>query len=186
MLTPLVSPNWGRHRGRAVFLTKYMTQSYINRGIYFPSSIYEVFMENDMLEKSYIPFQCLVINTLNRFNVEGITTAQYEILDALVANGSKTTTELASLRGISQSGTSKLTKRLLDKNYIVQKKSGTDRRSYDISITPEGRDFLNRAEKFRKELLLTIEAALSEQERETFATLCRKIVASSAKGKEKA
>ena len=127
-------------------------------------------MENDMLEKSYIPFQCLVINTLNRFNVEGITTAQYEILDALVANGSKTTTELATLRGISQSGTSKLTKR----------------RSYDISITPEGRDFLNRAEKFRKKLLLTIEAALSEQERETFATLCRKIVASSAKGKEKA
>ena len=54
-------------------------------------------MENDMLEKSYIPFQCLVINTLNRFNVEGITTAQYEILDALVANGSKTTT--ADLKG---------------------------------------------------------------------------------------
>ena len=143
-------------------------------------------MENDMLEKSYIPFQCLVINTLNRLHVEGITTAQYEILDVLVESGSKTTTELAALRGISQSGTSKLTKRLLDKNYIVQTRSAADRRYYDIVITPAGRDFLCRAEKFRKELLVAIEAALSEQERETFAALCRKIVASSAKGKEKA
>ena len=140
-------------------------------------------MKNDILEKSYIPFQCLVISTLNRLNVEGITTAQYEILDALAENGSKTTTELAALRGISQSGTSKLTKRLLDKNYIVQNKSGTDRRSYDISITSDGRDFLNRAEKLRKELLSIIEAALSEQEREVFAALCRKIVATSGKGK---
>ena len=41
-------------------------------------------------------------------------------------------------------------------------------------------------EKFRKELLVTIEAALSEEEREIFATLCRKIVVSAAKGKEKA
>lgn len=142
-------------------------------------------MENDTLEKSYIPFQCLVISTLNRLNVEGITTAQYEILDALAANGSKTTTELAALRGISQSGTSKLTKRLLDKNYIVQEKSGTDRRSYDILITADGRNFLNRSEKFRKELLSIIEAALSQQERETFAALCRKIVVSSAKGKKR-
>ena len=140
-------------------------------------------MDKDTLEKSYVPFQCLVINTLNRLNVEGITTAQYEVLDVLMESGSKTTTELAALRGISQSGTSKLTKRLLDKNYIVQNKSGTDRRSYDISITSDGRDFLNRAEKFRKELLSIIEAALSEQEREVFAALCRKIVATSGKGK---
>ena len=143
-------------------------------------------MDKDTLEKSYVPFQCLVINTLNRLNVEGITTAQYEVLDVLMESGSKTTTELASLRGISQSGTSKLTKRLLDKNYIEQKKSAADRRSYDILITPAGRDFLGRAEKFRKELLVTIEAALSEKEREIFATLCRKIVVSAAKGKEKA
>ena len=105
-------------------------------------------MDKDTLEKSYVPFQCLVINTLNRLNVEGITTAQYEVLDVLMESGSKTTTELASLRGISQSGTSKLTKRLLDKNYIEQKKSAADRRSYDILITPAGRDFLGRAEKF--------------------------------------
>ena len=140
-------------------------------------------MDKSTLEKSYIPFQCLVISTLNRLNVEGVTTAQYEILDAIAENGSKTTTELAALRGISQSGTSKLTKRLLDKNYIVQKKSGIDRRSYDISITADGRDFLNRAEKFRKELLGIIKSALSEQEQEVFAALCRKIVAMSGKGK---
>ena len=142
-------------------------------------------MGNDMLEKSYIPFQCLIINTLNQFNVEGISTAQYQILDALVENGSNTTKELAELRGISQSGTSKLTKRLLDKNYIEQKRSDIDRRCYDISITPAGKEFLKRSESFRNEILILIETALSKQEIETFAALCRKIVASSAQENEK-
>lgn len=37
--------------------------------------------------------------------------------------GPKTTKELAEMKGISQSGVSKLTKRLLEKKYIIQ--SGT-------------------------------------------------------------
>ena len=142
-------------------------------------------MDEDVLEKSYIPFQCLVINTLNQFNVAGISTAQYQILDVLVASGSRTTKELAALRGISQSGTSKLTKRLLDKKYIVQNRSDIDRRCYDISITPAGREFLNRAEKFRKEIMVVIKTALSEQEVAAFAGLCGKIVAATAHGREK-
>lgn len=135
-------------------------------------------MSNGILEKSYIPFQCLIINTLNKFNVEGVSTAQYQVLDALAENGSKTTKELAELRGISQSGTSKLTKRLLDKKYIEQKRSDIDRRSYDISITPAGKEFLKRSESFRNEVMIVIESALSKKEIETFAELCRKIVAS--------
>lgn len=142
-------------------------------------------MRDDILEKSYIPFQCLVINTLNHFNVAGISTAQYQVLDVLAASGSRTTKELAALRGISQSGASKLTKRLLDKGYIVQKRSDIDRRCYDISIAPAGREFLNRAEKFRKEILVVIKNALSEQEAGAFAGLCGKIVASAAHGREK-
>lgn len=135
-------------------------------------------MKNGILEKSYIPFQCLIINTLNKFNVEGVSTAQYQILDALARHGEKTTKELAELRGVSQSGTSKLTKKLLDRNYIEQTRSVIDRRSYNIAITPAGKEFLKRSENFRNEVLLVIEAALSQNEIEVFAGLCRKIVAS--------
>lgn len=142
-------------------------------------------MSRKTLEESYIPLQCLIINTLNRFNVEGVSTAQYQVLDALAESGSKTTKELAALRGITQSGTSKLNKRLLDNNYIEQKRSEVDRRSYDISITPAGKEFLKRSEGFRNEILGIIEAALSEDEVRTFAALCRKVVASSVLAREK-
>lgn len=134
-------------------------------------------MSNDVLEKSYIPFQCLIINTLNNLRVEGVSTAQYQVLDVLSESGSKTTKELAELRGISQSGTSRLTKRLLDKRYIEQKRSDIDRRSYDIFITPAGREFLQRSAVFRNEMLAAIESALTEEEIALFAALCRKIVA---------
>lgn len=67
------------------------------------------------LEESFIPFQVLIINNINSFNVEGVTSAQYEILDIL-KDSSKTTNELAEIRKISQPGVSKLTKRLLEKN----------------------------------------------------------------------
>ena len=132
-------------------------------------------MPKKMLEESYFPFQCLIVSSLSKFNIEGVASAQYYLLDILAAQGEKTTKELAEIRGISQSGISKLTKRLLNKDYIIQKRSDTDRRSYYISITEAGRNFLSRSEKLRNEILEIIESALTPDEVETFAALCRKI-----------
>ncbi|MEW9095375.1 MAG: MarR family transcriptional regulator [Clostridiaceae bacterium] len=127
------------------------------------------------LEQYYIPFQCMIISNINRFNIEGVTTAQYNVLDILDKQGSKTTKELAEIRGISQAGMSKLTKRLLEKNYIIQKRRETDRRAYDIMLTPEGRNFLIRSENFRNEIMDLIENTLTEKELDCFLKLCKKI-----------
>jgi len=127
------------------------------------------------LEKYYIPFQCMIISNINRFNIEGVTTAQYSVLDILDKQGPKTTKELAEIRGISQGGMSKLTKRLLEKNYIVQERREADRRAYDILITPDGKDFLVRSEKFRNEIMDLIENTLTEKELDCFIQLCKKI-----------
>lgn len=127
------------------------------------------------LEKNYLPFQCAVVSASNRFNVEGVSTAQYYILDTLYKNGPKTTKELAQLRGISQSGISKLTKRLLDKHYIIQERQKEDRRCYNIVLTLEGRTFLNRVEDFGNEIMNLIEEALSIEEVHDFSMMCKKI-----------
>ncbi|NGZ75314.1 MarR family winged helix-turn-helix transcriptional regulator [Saccharibacillus alkalitolerans] len=134
-------------------------------------------MRNKNLESRYIPFQCLILSRVNRFSVEGVTTAQYTILDILDKQGDKTTKELTELRGISQAGMSKLTKRLLDKGYIRQSRRETDRRVYDLSLTPEGREFLARSERFRHTMLDLIESRLTAEEAEQFAALCEKISA---------
>lgn len=132
-------------------------------------------MAKKELEEYYIPFQCMIISNINRFSIEGVTTAQYTILDILDKQGAKTTKELTEIRGISQAGMSKLTKRLLEKNYISQQRRETDRRIYDITLTQSGKDFLERSEKFRNTIMDLIEDTLSEEEVECFVKLCKKI-----------
>lgn len=129
------------------------------------------------LEESYIPFQCMIMSYSDRFNVEGVSTAQYQILEILYKQGGKTTKELAEIKGISQSGVSKLTKRLLEKKYVEQIRQDNDRRSYKILITEQGEDFLNRVENFGSEIIKLIEESLSDTDIEQFSTMCRKITA---------
>lgn len=127
------------------------------------------------LEENYVPFQCMIVSNTNRFNVEGVSTAQYYILDTLFKQGPKTAKELAEMKGISQSGISKLTKRLLEKNYILQERQTDDRRSYSIVLTDEGNAFLRRVESLGNEIMDLIEKALTPEEIEAFSTMCRKI-----------
>ncbi|MCY6959903.1 MarR family winged helix-turn-helix transcriptional regulator [Clostridium brassicae] len=127
------------------------------------------------LEENYIPFQCMIISSINRFNIEGISTAQYYILDILDKQGPKTTKELSEIRGITQPGISKLNKSLLEKGYIKQERQKTDRRYYSIFITSAGKQFLGRTEKFGKEIMDLIEKTLNENELKTFSKLCKKI-----------
>ncbi|ACA43900.1 MarR family transcriptional regulator [Clostridium botulinum] len=132
-------------------------------------------MIREELEENYMPFQCMIISSINRFNLEEISTAQYYILDILDKQGSKTTKELAEIRGITQPGISKLNKILLEKGYIRQERQKTDRRYYNIFITSEGKKFLARSEKFGEEIMNLIEKTLSQDELRTFSTLCKKI-----------
>jgi len=133
------------------------------------------------LDESYIPFQCMIIADSNRFNVEGISTAQYYILDMLNKQGPKTTKELAEMKGISQSGISKLTKRLLEKQYIIQERQINDRRSYNIVLTNEGRTFLSRVEDLGNKIMTLIQEALTVEEVQAFSMMCKKITSLYAK-----
>ncbi|GAA4653790.1 MarR family transcriptional regulator [Anaerocolumna aminovalerica] len=127
------------------------------------------------LEDNYIPLQCMILAYSNRFNVEGVSTAQYYILDILHKQGPKTTKELSQMKGISQSGISKLTKRLLEKNYVYQERQPNDRRSFNIVLTNEGKKFLSRVDDFGKEIMNMIEEALTPEEVQSFSTMCKKI-----------
>jgi DNA-binding MarR family transcriptional regulator len=132
-------------------------------------------MASRELVESYIPFQCMIVSDTNRFNVEGVSTAQYYILDTLDRQGPKTTKELAEMKGISQSGISKLTKRLMEKKYIIQERQTDDRRSYNIILTKEGKSFLSRVDNLGNEMMNLIETALTAEEIKAFSMMCKKI-----------
>lgn len=132
-------------------------------------------MANKILEKSYIPLQCMIIDSLAEFHLEEIGNAQYYILELLNNRGSKTAKEIAEERGISQSAISKLNKKLISKGFIIQERSPADRRYYKLLITDEGRAFLNRASHFRGNIINTIEKSLTKEEIMIFSKLCSKI-----------
>ncbi|MDN9011657.1 MarR family winged helix-turn-helix transcriptional regulator [Brevibacillus laterosporus] len=127
------------------------------------------------LEDSFIPFQCEIVSRHNKFNIEGITSAQYNVLELVQTQGPKTTNELASALGITVSGISKLTKKLLQKGLIEQQRSQADRRYYHIVLTEAGESFLRKAENSRKEIIQLIGKALSKEEIEAFSRICSKL-----------
>ena len=128
-------------------------------------------------KKNDLSFLCMIISHLSRHRIEGVPTAQYEILDILSTQGSQTAGALAQQRGVSKSNISKLTRVLLEKGYVTQERDQADRRYYHIAITQEGIAFLERSKEFREELLTRIRQALTEEEFLQWSSLCKKIVA---------
>ncbi|WP_032120492.1 MarR family winged helix-turn-helix transcriptional regulator [Clostridium amazonitimonense] len=126
-------------------------------------------------KKEYIAFQCKIVSHHNNFNVEGISSAQYNILDYLEKEGSKTTRDLAEALNITVSAVSKLNKKLLEKHMIMQTRDENDRRYFYNSITDEGRGFLKRAEASRNEIVKGIEDSLTDEELKEFIHICKKI-----------
>ncbi|WP_251577619.1 MarR family transcriptional regulator [Paenibacillus sp. MER TA 81-3] len=120
----------------------------------------------------------------NKFNIQGITSAQFNIIDYLDKHGPKTARELAEAFHASLPGISKLTKKLIDKNMISQTRDETDRRYYHHAVTEEGRGFLRAAATSRNEVMDSIKLTLNEEELEQFTVLCQKINRSLAEAKE--
>lgn len=126
-------------------------------------------------ETEFTMLQCKLAAEHNRFNVEGITSAQYNILDLLNTSGPRTTRELADAFHASLSAISKLTKKLIEKNMITQTRDKSDRRYMYHDITEVGRAFLKKATESRHSIMDEIRLALSEDELTLFARLCGKI-----------
>lgn len=80
-----------------------------------------------------------------------------------------------SQSGISQSGIFKITKRLMEKKYIVQERQDNDRRSYNIVLTKEGKSFLSRVDNLGNEIMNLIENALTKEEVNAFSIISKKI-----------
>ncbi|WP_019423185.1 MarR family winged helix-turn-helix transcriptional regulator [Paenibacillus sp. OSY-SE] len=135
-------------------------------------------------EKEFTSFQCKVVSHHNKFNIQGITSAQFNIIDYLDKHGPKTARELAEAFHASLPGISKLTKKLIDKNMISQTRDETDRRYYHHAVTEEGRGFLRAAATSRNEVMDSIKLTLNEEELEQFTALCQKINRSLTEAKE--
>ncbi|WP_199443534.1 MarR family winged helix-turn-helix transcriptional regulator [Umezawaea beigongshangensis] len=77
----------------------------------------------------------------------GITMSEYSVLAALENAGDQGVrmSDLAALRLMSTGGFTRMADRLEKQDLITRRRSATDKRGFDVVITPTGRQLLDRA-----------------------------------------
>lgn len=136
----------------------------------------EVKQNKELFEEAYTEFQCMIIAQINRFNIEGITATQYNIMDFIVRKGESTTGHLAKSFHISAPAVSRQIKILLEEGYIVQERDKEDRRTCYNQITPKGVKLVKEAVNLRKTMASEIEKIISEEDLVSFTRICKTIV----------
>jgi DNA-binding MarR family transcriptional regulator len=83
--------------------------------------------------------------------------------------------QLAKVVGLTQSGGVRLVDRL-ERDGLVRRGAGTDRRSASVSLTSAGRRLAQKVETTRLQLLSDVAAPLSAEERDTLAGLAGRML----------
>jgi DNA-binding MarR family transcriptional regulator len=112
-----------------------------------------------------------------RIAVLGISPPHAGILRIIAATPSCNQQALAKSLGVLPSRMVILIDELVEKELVERKRSQTDRRHSMLVLTKKGSDFLERLSKLAAEHEADLCAALTMEERNTLATLCRKIAA---------
>jgi DNA-binding MarR family transcriptional regulator len=86
-----------------------------------------------------------------------------------------TVDQLAKVVGLTQSGGVRLIDRL-ERDGLVRRGAGTDRRSASVSLTSAGRRLAQKVETSRLQLLAEVTAPLSAEERDTLAGLAGRML----------
>lgn len=73
---------------------------------------------------------------------------------------------LANILEIRATSLSEVLAKLEHKGYILREPSSTDKRTYDVSLTPEGRAEVGRVRRLRLEEHNELTAPLSQEEKE--------------------
>ena len=106
-----------------------------------------------------------------------VTPAQVTILKLINHSGSRTLSELAALLDVSNAAASKSVDRLVRRKLVFRREASSDRRLIDLSLTPLGRDVLERYESRRGEMLARTFRQFPAEELESAARVLERLSA---------
>ncbi len=106
---------------------------------------------------------------------EGITPGLYGMIQVIASNPGLTQSALAEAMDVDRSSIVKVVNQLEEKGLIVRDASPTDRRSYSLRLTDDGRRTLTRIEEAVMRQDRAFSAALSEAERATLIGLLKRL-----------
>ena len=108
----------------------------------------------------------------------GITAAGFSVLVVLTTAGG--TLELKTLRrrlGWSKANATEVTATLAARDFVMRRRSPSDRRIVLVDLTPAGRDLVERLFPAHSDRVRRAFGALDEAEKRTLTELCRKLAA---------
>jgi DNA-binding MarR family transcriptional regulator len=112
-----------------------------------------------------------------RVAILGISPPHAGILRIIASSPSTNQLSLAKKLGILPSRLVILIDELTGKGLVERQRSQKDRRHSELVLTEAGREMLEKISRIAVEHEMDLCAALNKDERETLATLCKKIVA---------
>lgn len=126
------------------------------------------------LEEALSHLQCVLVARRAAANPEGVTWAQYDVLETLHLHGPMQPSQIGVALGISRPSISKLLRVLKELDLIRQTPDPHDGRVQRTTLTPTGERFLERQAQSRRSNARRAATALTPREQVTFAALCHK------------
>jgi DNA-binding MarR family transcriptional regulator len=111
----------------------------------------------------------------NRAQTEGLSLAQYHLLEALRESDELTVGELAESAGVAPPTATRMLDCLARLGYVFRRHSESDRRVVLVSLTPTGGTALDAAHRTATEFRRRVFEGLTPEEREHAAPLLRRL-----------
>lgn len=110
---------------------------------------------------------------IRTFSVIGLRPAQFSVLSIVEKNPGLKQSEIAAALGIQRTNFVAMMDELEERGLAVREASPSDRRSYAVALTPEGRTAMKRAHALLEDHENRMAARLSESERAELMRLLR-------------
>ena len=110
-----------------------------------------------------------------RFQPLGLTPAQYSTLSTIGDNSGRNQSEIASALGILRPNFVAMMDELERRGLAARARSGADRRSNALALTPAGRTLLARARAVQREQEAAIDDLIGREQRQALIKMLRKL-----------
>ena len=113
-------------------------------------------------------------NEWNNHNVLGFSKSHILILDYLSQEGPKRPSAIADRLKVTTGGVTVLTSKLINAGFIEKTQHATDRRAFQLKITPDGEEILEEARQQVSEIINNMFGMLSAEEVQTLRDIFAK------------
>lgn len=117
------------------------------------------------------------VETVDRASIRqtGLNLTDFMILEALLHKGPMPVNTIAGNVLLTSGSMTTAIKRLTEKGCVERRQDETDRRCFQVHLTPEGRELIQEAYARHEQNLERMVAVLSEAEREELVRLLKKL-----------